>query len=218
MKKLFLLAVVVLGINSASAQSLLGAHKFEHKDIETYIASHKTIAIMPFDAQIKMRAKKKVTYTLDQIRDLENKEGTEVQRGMYAWFLKRQKRGSLSVEVQDPRRTRLLLRKAGVDPNDWAETHFPEEIAEILGVDAIFAGDFITSQPMSESGAVVMSLLVGGAFATNKASINILLYDKSGENIFAYRKQINGGLGSGTEDLINVLMRKASRRISYNKR
>ena len=202
---------------TTKAQSTLGAHKFEHENIDAYIASHKKIAILHFDAQVKMRAKKKINYTVEQIRDLEQKEGAEVQRGMYAWFLKRQKRGSLSVEVQDPRRTSLMMRKAGIDPFNWADTHFPEEVAEVLGVDAVFAGDFITSQPVSESGAVVVGLLTGGMLATNKATINILLYDKSGENIFAYRKQINGGLGSGTEDLINVLMRKASRRISYNK-
>ena len=171
---------------------------------------------MPFDAQVKLRPKKRVKYTIEQIEKMEIDEGKEVQRGMYAWFLKRQKRGTLSVQVQDPRKTALLMRRAGIDPNNWSDTHLPEEVAEAIGVDAIFAGDFITSQPASESAAVVVGLLTGGALATNKASINILLYDKSGENIFAYRKQINGSLGSGTEDLINVLMRKASRRISYN--
>ena len=35
--------------------------------------------------------------------------------------------------------------------------------------------------------------------------------------LWNYNKKVSGSIGSDTEDLINILMRKASRRLAYTK-
>ena len=38
-----------------------------------------------------------------------------------------------------------------------------------------------------------------------------------GELLWNYNKKVSGSFGSNSDDLINVLMRKASRRLAYTK-
>jgi hypothetical protein len=71
---------------------------------------------------------------------------------------------------------------------------------------------------MSEGASVALALLVGFYGSTNKAVINMYIYNAEDGLLLAnYNKGISGSMGSSTEDLINVLMRKASRRLSYSK-
>ncbi len=92
------------------------------------------------------------------------------------------------------------------------------EIAEILGVDAVISGDYETDKPMSEGASVALGLLVGFWGSTNNALINMSVHNaKDGVLLWNYNKKVRGSLGSSPEDLINVLMRKASRRLAYTK-
>ena len=71
---------------------------------------------------------------------------------------------------------------------------------------------------MSQGAAIALGVLFGVAGSTEKAVINLSVYDAgTGDLMCSYMKNINGGLGSTSEDLVNVLMRKASRRIAYTK-
>jgi hypothetical protein len=86
----------------------------------------------------------------------------------------------------------------------------------MLEVDAIIMGSFETNKPMSEGASLALGLLSGFYGSTNKAVLNMSIYDaEDGLQIANYNKAISGSMGSSTEDLINILMRKASRRISY---
>lgn len=77
-------------------------------------------------------------------------------------------------------------------------------------------GTFETNKPMSEGASVALGVLVGFYGSTNKAIINLSIYNADqGELLVNYNKAVSGSIGSSTEDLINILMRKASRRISY---
>jgi hypothetical protein len=71
---------------------------------------------------------------------------------------------------------------------------------------------------MSEGASLVLGALFGFWGSTNKAVINLSIHNGTdGELLINYNKGVSGSLGSSTEDLINTLMRKASRRISYSK-
>lgn len=94
----------------------------------------------------------------------------------------------------------------------------PDELAQLLGVDAVIMGTFETNKPMSEGASVALGVLVGFYGSTNKAIVNMSIYDAhQGELLVNYNKAVSGSMGSSTEDLINTLMRKASRRIAYTK-
>lgn len=69
---------------------------------------------------------------------------------------------------------------------------------------------------MSQGAAIAIGVLFGVGGTTEKAIVNLSIYEAvGGELMCSYMKNLNGGLGTSSEDLINVLMRKASRRIAY---
>ena len=208
--KLLVLACIILG-STADAQTKL----FEHPNFETIAKDHKIIAILPFSAKVSLRPKQMKEITPEQLKDMEFGEGRAIQNSMYTWFLNRQKRGKLLIEVQDPSKTNALLLKS--DITDLAR-YTPEELATILGVDAIITGHFETDKPMSDGASIALGLIVGFWGSTNAATVNMSVKNGSdGQLLWNYNKRVAGSLGSSTDTLINTLMRKASRRLAYTK-
>ncbi len=190
---------------------------YVHPDADTYVANTKTIAILPMKVQVKLRPKELKDFTSEQIVEMGKDEALDIQKGMYTWFLTRKKRGTLLVEVQNPTRTNALLKKNGIDIHSYDE-YLPSELGKILGVETIITGSFETSKPMSNGAAIGLAVLTGGMFATNSATMNMdFMSTTDDELVVNYLKNIKGTLGSDAQDLINVLMRKVSRRIPYTK-
>lgn len=213
MKKLSLtLIICLLGI-VGFAQT----HLYENPSFDKIAKEHQIIGIIPFKASVTLRPKQMKDITPVQLDRMEKAEGEGIQSSMYSWFLKREKRGTLTVKVQDPTTTNAKLRKAGITIENYEE-YTPYELAKILEVDAIVMGNFETNKPMSEGASVALGLLVGFYGSTNKAIINLFIYNADdGELLINYNKSVSGSMGTSTEDLINTLMRKASRRIAYTK-
>lgn len=70
---------------------------------------------------------------------------------------------------------------------------------------------------MSEGASIALAFF-GVWGSTNSAVINMSVHNaEDGILLWNYNKKVKGSLGSSSEDLINVLMRKASRRLSYTK-
>lgn len=134
---------------------------------------------------------------------------------MHSWFLTRKKRGEFSKSIQTPQRTNALLKKAGIDIHTTSD-YLPSELGEILGVDCVVTGSFETSKPMSDAASIAMWALFGAFGSTSSAVCNIDFYDtRDDELVVNYLKKIKGSLGSDSQDLINILMRKVTRRIPY---
>jgi len=212
MKKITLLLAFLLTTGLFSQTKL-----YVHPDADNYVANTKTIAILPLNVQVKLRPKQLKDFTPQQIIDMGKSESIDIQRGMYTWFLTRKKRGSLLVGVQNPSRTNALLKKNGIDIHSVSE-YLPSELGKILGVETIITGTFETSKPMSNGAAIGLAVLTGGMFATSTATMNMdFMSTVDDELVVNYLKKIRGTLGSDAQDLINVLMRKVSRRIPYTK-
>ena len=213
MKKLLTLVFIFSIIFSLTAQTKL----YVHPDADDYVAKTKTIAILPMKVQVKLRPKELKDFTPEQIIEMGKNESLDIQKGMHTWFLTRKKRGSLLVDVQNPSRTNALLKKNGIDIHSYDE-YLPSELGEILGVETIITGSYETSKPMSNGAAIGLAVLTGGMFATNTATMNMdFMSTTDDELVVNYLKKIKGSLGSDAQDLINVLMRKVSRRIPYTK-
>lgn len=191
---------------------------YENPDFDNIAKSHKIIAMVPFKTQVKLRPKQMKDMTDEQLDRLEKSEGESIQSAMYSWFLKRKKRGKLlNLEIQDPRTTNAILLKKDISYENILE-YTPAELAKLLEVDAIISGDFETDKPMSEGASLALGLLVGFWGSTNNAVINMSVHNAAdGILLWNYNKKVRGSLGSSSEDLINVLMRKASRRLAYTK-
>jgi hypothetical protein len=192
---------------------------YENPKFDSIAKNHKSIAILPFKATVKLRPKQMEKMSADQFKKLEISEGKGIQAAMYSWFLKRKKRGKLTtIEVQDPNRTTALLKKKKISSKNIAE-FTSEELAEILKVDAIISGDYKTNKPMSEGVSVALGILVGFWGTTNSATINMSIHNANdGVLLWNYNKKVRGSIGSSSDDLINRLMRKASRRLAYTKK
>ena len=189
-------------------------HLFEHPDFETIAKDHKSIAIIPFSAKVSLRPKQMKEITPEQLKEMEISEGESIQTAMYSWFLKRKKRGKLLIDVQDPGKTNAILKKNEID----IEITTPEELAKLLEVDAVITGKFETDKPMSDGASIALGLLVGFWGTTNSATVNMSIHNaKDGMLLWNYNKRVVGSLGSSNDQLINKLMRKASRRLAYTK-
>jgi len=190
---------------------------YVHPDGDRYAFNTQTIAILPLRTQVKLRPKELKDFSPEQIVQMGKDEALDIQKGMHTWFLKRKQRGQFKAKIQSPNQSNALLRKAGVDIHDL-DLYTPQELGQILGVDCIIMGSFETSKPMSGAASLGLALLTGGFGATSSATCNMDFYDtRDGELVVNYLKGIKGSLGSNSQDLINVLMRKVTRRIPYTK-
>lgn len=199
----------LLNFSNMQAQT----HLYQHPDFAAKTSDHKIIAILPFDANVSLRPKQMKEITQDQFNELERNEGLSVQSAMYSWFLKRKKKGDLQVDIQDPKRTNALLAQNKVEDLNILTS---DQLAQLLGVDAVITGTFETDKPMSDGASIALGLLIGFWGTTNTATINMSVNNGTdGELLWNYNKKVAGSLGSNTDQLINKLMRKASRRLGY---
>ncbi|MEO5789027.1 MAG: hypothetical protein ACOH2D_07400 [Gelidibacter sp.] len=213
MKKLLLTGLLFTFIVNLNAQTNL----YEHPQFDQISKDHRTIAIVPFKTKVKLRPKQMKDISSEQLDRIEKAEGEGIQTALYSWFLKRKKRGDMkTVEIQDSRTTTAILSKNDINYNNITN-YTPQELAKILGVDSVISGNFETNKPMSEGASIALAFL-GAWGSTNSAVINMSVHNaEDGTLLWNYNKKVKGGLGSSSEDLINVLMRKASRRLSYTK-
>jgi len=212
MKKILLILTLTFTTLSFSQTKL-----YVHSDADTYVANTKMIAILPMKVQVKLRPKQLKDFTSEQIIEMGKNESLDIQKAMYTWFLTRKKRGSMLVGVQNPTRTNALLKKEGIDIHSYDE-YLPSELGKILGVETVITGSYETSKPMSTGAAIGLAVLTGGLFATNSAVMNMDFTSTTDDELVVnYNKKVKGSLGSDAQDLINVLMRKVSRRIPYTK-
>lgn len=213
MKKLLLFTFVIFFSNSIIGQTNL----FENPDFDKIAKDHKIIGVIPFKASVTLRPRQMKDITPEQLERMEKSEGEAIQSAMYSWFLKRKKRGKLSVDIQNPATTNAKLKKTGLNIDNYEE-YTPSELAKILEVDSIIMGTFETNKPMSEGATVALGLLIGFWGSTNSATINLSIYNSvDGELLVNYNKKVRGSIGSDNDDLVNRIMRKASRRIAYTK-
>lgn len=213
MKKILVTLFIVLFSCSAYSQTRL----FIDPEFPKIGYEHGTIAVVPFKTSISLRPKQMKELKDGELEEMEKNESTDIQYSMYSWFLKRRQQGKLWVEVQDVITTNSILEENGITYENIAMKKHTE-IAALLGVDAIIRGTFETNKPMSDGASLALGVLFGAFGSTNKATINMFIHNaKDGKVLVNYNKGIVGSIGSSTDDLINIIMRKVSRRIPYTK-
>lgn len=213
MRVLLTCAMILVVTSAAVAQNRF----YENPKFDSIATTHKVIAVLPFKATVKLRPKQMKEITPEQLQELQKNEGMGIQEAMYSWFLTRQQRGTLTVDVQNPSSTNAMLNRQGVSVKNLDE-YTPEELAKMLNVDAVIMGTFQTSKPMSEGASIVLGTLFGFFGATNQAVLNMYIHNSGdGETLCNYNRSISGAIGTSSSDLVNKLMRKASRKIAYTK-
>jgi hypothetical protein len=193
-----------------------GPKIYKSSDFGAALSKHKTVAILPAAVTMQLRPNEAKKVTAEQIADLSEKTGYDIQDKMYSWFLRRSDKFNYTVTFQDVTRTNSLLKKAGINYADLGTTD-RAEIAKILGVDAVLQNRSKMEKPMSEGAAVAVGILIGAWGNTNKVETTININDgKSGDLLWKYDYEAAGSVGSSTTRLVDALMRNASKKFPYS--
>ncbi|WP_347159147.1 hypothetical protein [Pontibacter chitinilyticus] len=215
MKKYFFLCVVALLAHAAQSQVLLGEGTkqiYQSPNLGPVLPNHKTVAILPFEARISYKKQPK-NFSAEANRDQEAALSQNIQSSMYTYLLR--KSDAYSVSFQDVEKTNILLRKAGMYEN--LQSYTREEIAQVLGVDAVIGGKFDMEQSKSEGAALATAVVLGGfGGKTGSGSLTMTIHNgKDGELLWRFFKTMDEDITSSTDDVIERMMRKVSRNFPY---
>lgn len=193
-----------------------GPKIYQSSEFSSALAKHKSVAILPAEVTMQLRPNEAKKMTAEQLDDLASKTGYDIQEKMYGWFLRRQDKYNYTVKFQDVTKTNSLLKGAGISYADLKTTD-RAKLAQILGVDAVLQDRTTMEKPMSEGAAVAVGVLVGAWGATNKVNTTINIHDgKSGDLLWKYDYQASGSVGSSSTQLVDALMRNASKKFPYS--
>jgi hypothetical protein len=187
---------------------------FENPKMKEIISTHKTVAILPFNATISYRKQPK-DFNVEANKEAEHQLGFDMQTGMYTFLLR--KTSDYTVEVQEVEKTNALLKKNNL-MDKLVETS-PEEIAKVLGVDAVIKCSYSYQKTKSEGGAIVLTLLVGfgtGSVATGTLTMQIN-DGKEGSLVWRFYKQMAEDVMSSPSAMMERMMRKVGRNFPYTK-
>lgn len=212
MKRLSVLIATILFMTAC------GPTIYKAQDFDSSTANHKIVAILPADVTIQLRPNERKKTTQEQLRETERKTGEAIQDKMYSWFLKRSGKFKYTVTFQDISRTNALLSQAGIN-YETINTKTKDELAKLLGVDAVISTRASMQKPMSEGAAVAVGILIGSWGSTNNVVTSISINEASaGKLVWKYDYNASGTVGSDPESLVNALMRNASKKFPYNAR
>jgi hypothetical protein len=189
---------------------------YKSQDFDSKTSSNKIVAILPADVSIALRPNEMKKMSIDQLNSSEQETGFSIQDKMYTWFLKRSKKFKYTVTFQDISKTNAILLQNGIGYGDMrAKTK--DELARLLNVDAVISTRVDMKKPMSEGAALAVGLLVGAWGSTNNIQTTISINEaKQGDLVWKYDYHADGSVGSSTTNLVNALMRNASKKFPYN--
>jgi len=212
-KALLFIAVCFIGLK-ASAQFEGTKQIFEAPKLKEAIKTQKVVAILPFNVLISFKRPPK---DFDPVanHDKELQYGKNIQSSMYTYLLR--KADNYTVTFQDVDKTNILLAKAKM--LDSLGVHTKDEVAKILGVDAVIFGTYEQTQTRSEGGAIATTILFGGLGSkTGDGQITIQIANGAdGELLWRYQKRMNEDIFASPDDVIERQMRKLSRNFPYTK-
>jgi hypothetical protein len=215
LKHIGFLLLLLLSTNLTFAQGFEGSKQiFESPKLKATIPTHRTVAILPFDAKITYRKQPK-GFNAEANRDQEETMSKSIQASLYTFLLR--KADNYSVSFQDVDKTNILLKKAGLYGKLDQATR--DEVAKVLGVDAVLGGRFETEQTKTEGAAIASAVLFGGLGGkTGTGSLFLTLNNgNDGELLWRFFKTMDDGITSSTDDLVERMMRKVSRNFPYAK-
>lgn|SRR5690606_11160552 len=210
MKQLLFSLAVLLGCASGFGQKLI----YQSEQFEELSKDHQTVAILPFKARLELKNK---DLEEQQLEELQEKEGYEVQNALESYFLKLHKRKDYRVSFQDIKNTNAILAKKDISVKN-IDLHTSQELCKILNVDAVISGDLTLKALISKGVSTDFDIVSFISGTSDYGRIAIKLSDgKTGKLLWKYEKVINRKSGKNTYDIIEAMMRKSTRKFPYDK-
>lgn len=210
---LTILAVAFI-TKSSIAQFEGSKQVFSSPKLKSEIPTHKTVAILPFNASISY---KRLPKNFDEAANKadQNTMAANLQQGMYTYLLR--KSSEYTVSFQDVERTNALLKQKGLF--DKLNEITQDSICKALGVDAVVKCSYAYERTGSEGGAIVKGVLLGSSFAkTGSGSLTMQIYNgKDGDLLWRFYKEMNEDITSSANEVMERMMRKVARNFPYAK-
>lgn len=193
-----------------------GPQIYKSTAFDSALAKHKTVAILPADVSTRLRPNESKRISPEQLAAMNEKTGFAIQDKMYSWFLRRSDKFQYTVTFQDVTRTNALLKQAGISYSDLALKD-RIELSRLLGVDAVLQNRTSLDKPMSDGAAVAVGVIFGVWGTTNTAQTTINIHDgQTGSLLWKYDYEASGSIGSSADNLVNGLMKNASKKFPYS--
>lgn len=211
MKKITIV-IVTLFITKMGISQEWPKQIFSSPQLNTEITKHKLVAILPYEVRISYKRQPK-NFSAEANRDQEKTMSKSIQSSMYTFLLRKQDK--YSVSFQDVDKTNILLKKAGV--LDSLNQFTKDEIAKILGVDAIIGGRFEIEQTKSIGAAIATAVIFDtpGVRTGTGSLIMTINNGVNGELLWRFFKTMDESMMSSTDNLVERMMRKVSRNFPY---
>ncbi len=186
---------------------------YESPKFDDLSASHKTLAILPFLTKLDL----KDSISKEELKVLEESEGDAVQNALETYFSNRKKKKKFSVEFQNVKNTNAILAKNNISYEN-IDIYTVKQLSDILGVDGIISGNIDLNILLSKGVSTDFSFLDYFSGDANYGRIGIKISDgASGKLLWKYEKEINKKSGRNTNDLIDRMMKLATRKFPYDR-
>ncbi|MDO3641721.1 hypothetical protein [Mucilaginibacter sp. L3T2-6] len=181
--------------------------------MKTAIKTEKMVAILPLTVSISYKKFPK-NYNAADNAVQEKEEGIKMQQGMFTYLLR--KANNYTVTFQDVERTNILLKQAGVA--DKLETITPDSLSKILKVDAVIKASYAYEKTGSEAAAIAKTLVFGFGGSTASGALTMQIYSGTdGILLWRFYKEMNEGVFSSANELMERMMKKVARNFPYEK-
>ncbi|MFM1877930.1 MAG: hypothetical protein RLZZ241_796 [Bacteroidota bacterium] len=208
MKKIFFYFLIATsGWLTAQKNIYLSSH------FDQLSATHEVLAIIPFFTHLDLADPPNG----QELKKLEEKEGYAVQDALETYFGRGKKRKKFTVAFQNSKDTKAILAKHQINYNN-IDRYTIKDLSEILEVDGIISGNLDINILLSNGVPTEISFLDYLLGDSNYGRIGIKVSDgKTGKLLWKYEQEISRKSGKNTDELIDKMMKKATRKFPYEK-
>ena len=186
---------------------------YESDRFDELSKDHTQLAIIPFFTYLDLKEK----VDRPELKKLEEKEGHAVQEALETYFGRGRKRKKFTVDFQNTDNTNAILAQHDITYEN-IDTYTIKELSKFLGVDGIISGNLNLNILLSEGVPSEFSFIDYILGDANYGSIGIKISDgESGKLLWKYEQEITKKSGKNTDDLIDKMMKKATRKFPYDK-
>jgi len=208
MKKIVFAFVLFVSTLATAQKNIYESIKFDE-----YTEDHEVLAIIPFIAHLEL----KKAVDRDELRILAEKEGYAVQNALETYFSKRKKRKKFNVDFQNIMNTNAILAQNNINYEN-IDTYTTQELCEILDVDGIISGNLNLNILLSKGVPTDFSILDYFSGNANYGRIGVKISDgETGKLLWKYENEISKKTGKNTTELIDKMMKTASRKFPYDR-
>ena len=148
MKKLLLFLAITTLVCACGGKDYYLAPTFK-----TRATAHKTVAVLPYDVITNGKVPEGMTET--RKKEIEEEETKAFQQSLYNGLVSNL--GRSPIQIQAPNKTNNILRTKGINMRDVAKSN-PEDLAKILGVDAVVFATVTKYRYMDDKAAMGIGL------------------------------------------------------------